>query len=139
LLTPTRDSDAGGYMLVPALVTRALLPVALVVALHFFLRGHNEPGGGFVAGLVVAIALLMQYITSGTRWVEARTHVLPARWIAAGLLCCAATGLGAVLLGYPFLTSHTAHATLPLLGEVHLPSAAFFDLGVLCVVVGATL
>ena len=44
-----------------------------------------------------------------------------------------------MLLGYPFLTSHTAHLSLPLLGELHVPSAFFFDLGVFCVVVGATL
>ena len=81
----------------------------------------------------------MQYVMSGTRWVEARAPVRPAKWIAAGLLIAAATGLGAVLFGYPFLTSHTAHLALPLLGEVHLPSAALFDTGVLAVVVGATL
>ncbi|TWI08205.1 monovalent cation/H+ antiporter subunit A [Aerolutibacter ruishenii] len=139
LVSPRRDEDAGGYLLVPAVVSRLLLPVALVVAAHFFLRGHNEPGGGFVAGLVVAIALLMQYLASGTRWVEARVPVRPARWIAAGLLLAAVTGLGAVLVGYPFLTTHTAHFTLPWIGEVHLPSATFFDLGVLAVVVGAVL
>ncbi len=139
LLPAERDDDAGGYLLVPAVLARLLLPVALLVAAHFFWRGHDEPGGGFVAGLVVAIALLMQYIMSGTRWVEARAPVRPAKWIAAGLLIAAATGLGAVLFGYPFLTSHTAHLALPLLGEVHLPSAALFDAGVLAVVVGATL
>lgn len=139
LVAPRRDEDAGGYLLVPSVIARLLLPVALLVAAHFFLRGHNEPGGGFVAGLIVAIALLMQYVVSGTRWVEARTELRPVRWIAAGLLLGAATGLGAVVLGYPFLTSHTAHVTLPLVGEVHLPSATFFDLGVLAVVVGSTL
>jgi multicomponent K+:H+ antiporter subunit A len=139
LLPPRRGEDAGGYLLVPAVIARSLLPIALIVAAHFFLRGHNEPGGGFVAGLIVAIALLMQYLVSGTRWVEARTRLRPTRWIAAGLLLGATTGLAALVLGYPFLTSHTAHATLPWLGEVHFPSATFFDLGVLAVVVGATL
>jgi multicomponent K+:H+ antiporter subunit A len=140
LVKPRTAADAArGYMMVPAVIARLLLPVALVVAAHFFLRGHNQPGGGFVAGLVVAIALLMQYIVSGTPWVEARTRLRPARWIAAGLLLGALTGLGAVVLGYPFLTTHTAHVSLPLLGDVHLPSATFFDLAVFTVVVGATL
>ena len=120
------------------MIARLLLPSPGRAA-HFFLRGHNEPGGGFVAGLVIAIAMLMQYLVSGTRWVESRTGLRPARWIAIGLLLGATTGLVAVVLGFPFLTSHTAHATLPLLGEVHFPSATFFDLGVLAVVVGATL
>ena len=127
-----------GYLLVPAVIARLLLPVALVVAIHLFMRGHNEPGGGFVAGLVVAIALLMQYLMSGTRWVEAHANVRPPRWIALGLLLAAGTGLGALAFGYPFLTSHTAHIQLPLLGELHLPSAALFDLAVLAVVLGTT-
>jgi multicomponent K+:H+ antiporter subunit A len=60
------------------------------------------------------------------------------RWIAFGLLVALATGLGSLALGYPFLTTHTAHLHLPVLGEVHVPSAAFFDLGVFTVVVGST-
>ena len=140
LVKPRSAEDAvRGYLMVPAVITRLLLPVAVVVAVHFFLRGHNQPGGGFVAGLVVAIAMIMQYIASGTLWVEGHTRIRPVRWLAAGLLFAAITGLGAIAVGYPFLTSHSAHFTLPLVGEVHLPSATFFDLGVFAVVVGATL
>ena len=139
LVKPSAEDIGRGYMMVPATIVRLLLPVSLVVALHFFLRGHNEPGGGFVAGLVVAIAMLAQYLVSGTLWVEGRVRLRPARWIAAGLLLGASTGLGAIAFGYPFLTTHTAHASLPLVGEVHLPSATFFDLGVFAAVVGATL
>ncbi len=130
---------AGGYMMVPSMIARLLLPFSFVVAAHFFFRGHNQPGGGFVAGLVVAIGFLSQYIFSGTRWVEGRARLRPPLWIAVGLLLAAVTGLGAVALGYPFLTTHTAHVTLPLVGEAHLPSATFFDRGVFAVVVGATL
>ncbi|MGK3960852.1 monovalent cation/H+ antiporter subunit A [Sorangium sp. So ce118] len=135
----TAEDAARGYMMVPAVIARLLLPVSVLVAAHFLLRGHNEPGGGFVAGLVVAIAMLMQYMVSGALWLEARARLRPVRWIAVGLLLGATTGLGALAVGYPFLTTHTAHVRLPLVGEVHLPSATFFDLGVFAVVVGATL
>ncbi|MFT7772488.1 monovalent cation/H+ antiporter subunit A [Roseateles sp.] len=139
------DRDGDGdvhlppYLEVPAVLVRLLLPVAALFAFHLFMRGHNEPGGGFVAGLVVAIAFIAQYMVSGTRWVEARLHLVPTRWIATGLLIALATGLGSLALGYPFLTTHTAHVTWPLVGEVHLPTAALFDLGVFAVVVGSTL
>ncbi len=135
----TAQDTARGYMMVPAVIARMLMPFSLLIALHFLLRGHNEPGGGFVAGLIVAIAMLTQYMVSGTLWLEARVRLRPARWIGVGLLLGGATGLGAIAIGYPFLTTHTAHVSLPLVGEVHVPSATFFDLGVFAVVVGATL
>ncbi len=133
------DEHLPPYLEVPAVLVRLLLPVAGLFAFHLFMRGHNEPGGGFVAGLVVAIAFIAQYMFSGTRWVEARLHLLPTRWIAAGLLIALATGLGSLALGYPFLSTHTAHVHWPLVGAVHLPTAALFDLGVFAVVVGSTL
>ncbi|HKO53914.1 MAG TPA: monovalent cation/H+ antiporter subunit A [Polyangiaceae bacterium] len=140
LVKPRSAEDAArGYMMVPAIIARLLLPVSVLVAAHFFLRGHNEPGGGFVTGLIIAIAMLMQYIVSGALWLEARARLRPTRWIAFGLLLGAGTGLGALAVGYPFLTTHTPHFQLPLIGEVHLPSASFFDVGVFAVVVGATL
>ncbi|MCC6207186.1 MAG: hypothetical protein IT488_03405, partial [Gammaproteobacteria bacterium] len=135
----TATDTALGYLMVPGVLVRLILPIAGVVAVYLFMRGHNEPGGGFVAGLVVAIAFIAQYMVAGTQWVEAHLNLHPLRWIAAGLLCAVATGLGAVTLGYPFLTSHTAHVTLTVLGEMHIASAMFFDLGVFLVVVGSTL
>ncbi len=140
LVRPRADGDdERGYLLVPSVLVRLLLPVAGVLALHLFLRGHNEPGGGFVAGLVMAIAFIAQYMVGGTHWVESRLNLRPPRWIAAGLLLALGTGCGALAFGYPFLTSHVAHGVLPLLGELHVPSAFFFDLGVFCFVVGRTL
>ena len=129
----------GGYLLVAGVYMRFLLPVMGVIAVYFFMRGHNMPGGGFVAGLIFATALIVQYMVAGTDWVEDHLRLRPHRWIAWGLATACGTGLGAWLLGYPFLTSHTAHLALPLLGEIHVPSAFVFDLGVFLVVVGATM
>ena len=140
LINPrTAQDTALGYMMVPAVLVRLLLPIAVVIALYFFMRGHNLPGGGFVAGLCVAIAFLTQYIVAGTYWVEAHLQLKVIRWIALGMLAAVATGLGSLWFGYPFLTSHTAHVTLPGLGEVYFASAMVFDVGVFAVVVGATL
>ena len=140
LVNPRTATDTAlGYMMVPAALVRLLLPIAVVIAMYLFLRGHNEPGGGFVAGLVIAIALITQYLVAGAEWVEAHVTLNPLRWMAVGLLFAVVTGAGAMALGYPFLTTHTAHLLLPLLGDVHLPSAALFDVGVFAVVVGSTL
>jgi multicomponent K+:H+ antiporter subunit A len=128
-----------GYLMVQAVYLRFLLPVMGVIAVYFFMRGHNLPGGGFVAGLIFATSLIVQYMVAGTDWVESHLRLRPHRWIGWGLVTACATGIGAWLLGYPFLTSHTAHLALPLLGELHIPSAFVFDLGVFLVVVGTTM
>ena len=140
LLNPRNATDTAiGYLMVPAVLVRLLLPFSALVAFYLFMRGHNQPGGGFVAGLVFSVGLVLQYIISGTSWVEAHLPLYPRRWIASGLLLALGTGLGAVALGYPFLTSHTAHLHLPLIGDLYVASAMFFDMGVFAVVVGSTL
>jgi multicomponent K+:H+ antiporter subunit A len=130
--------DQQGYLMVPTVLVRLLLPFSGAVALYLLLRGHNEPGGGFVAGLLVAIALITQYMMVGASWVEAHLAVRPLRWMALGLLAAVGTGLASMAFGFPFLTTHTAHVTLPWIGDLHIASAMFFDLGVFAVVVGAT-
>ncbi len=140
LVNPRNAADtAVGYLMVPAVLVRLLLPFATMVSIYLFIRGHNEPGGGFVAGLVFSVALLLQYIISGTQWVEAHMPLYPRRWIGLGLLFALLTGLGAITAGYPFLTSHTFHFSLPWIGQIHLASATFFDIGVFTLVVGSTL
>jgi multicomponent K+:H+ antiporter subunit A len=135
----TAAEPAQGFMLVPAVMARLLMPIAILVAIYLFMRGHNESGGGFVAGLVASVAIILQYMVSGTQWVEAHMHLRRTRWIAMGLLFAVTTGLGSLLFGYPFLTTHTAHVYVPVIGDIHIPSATFFDIGVFTVVVGATL
>ena len=124
-------------------VGRWVLPLALVVSVHIFWRGHNLPGGGFIAGLVTAIALLLQYMALGQAPAEAALRIAGGRrlvrWIAIGLGIAGLTGLGAFVFGRPFLTSAFGHPVLPLLGELPLATAALFDLGVYVTVVCATL
>ncbi|MBW1246640.1 monovalent cation/H+ antiporter subunit A [Pseudomonas tolaasii] len=140
LVNPRQASDTAlGFMMVPAVLVRLLLPIALVVSFYLFMRGHNQPGGGFVAGLVMSVAFILQYMVAGTQWVEAQMSLRPMRWMGFGLLSATLTGLGALFAGYPFLTTHTWHFSLPVLGDIHIASALFFDVGVYAMVVGSTL
>jgi multicomponent K+:H+ antiporter subunit A len=126
------------YLLVPSVIMRLLFPIIGTMAVFLFMRGHDLPGGGFVAGLTMALAIILQYMAGGAAWVESRLRIYPVRWMAAGLLFAAATGVGAWLVGYPFLTSHMFVVALPVIGPVHASSVLLFDLGVFSVVVGAT-
>ena len=122
---------------------RLVLPLALVVSVYIFWRGHGLPGGGFIAGLVTAVALVLQYMALGQQQADATLHAAGGRrytrWIGTGLGIAGLTGVGAFVLGRPFLTSAAGHPVVPLLGEVPLATAALFDLGVYITVVGATL
>jgi multicomponent K+:H+ antiporter subunit A len=131
-------ADGSEDFFVPGVIMRMLFPAIGVFALYLLLRGHNLPGGGFIAGITLAIGVIVQYMAGGTRWAEQRLGIRPLRWIAAGLVLAVGTGAASWLFGYPFLTSHVAHFDVPLLGELHVPSALFFDLGVFSLVVGAT-
>jgi multicomponent K+:H+ antiporter subunit A len=130
---------SGQVSLMLALVSRLLLPFVVLVALFLFLRGHNEPGGGFIAGLVLAIGLILQYIANGQRWTEERLPRDFSPWVGGGLLIAGLTGVASAFVGSPFLTSTYDYADPPLLGPVPLASASLFDLGVFLTVVGATM
>ncbi len=138
----TPDRKAGDtlsdYLGVPSVIMQWLFPVIIVLAVHLFLRGHDLPGGGFAAGVALAIAFILQYLAAGTRWVEDRLRILPLRWIGTGLLFAAMTGAGAWLFGYPFLTSFYQYADIPHVGKMPVASALLFDFGVFSLVVGAT-
>jgi multicomponent K+:H+ antiporter subunit A len=119
--------------------TRLLLPLVLTAALYIFLRGHNLPGGGFIAGIVVAIAFIMQYVASGYDWAHSRAPLEPELLIGGGTLLAGLVGVGAWALGYPLLTSAHGSVQAGLLGQLQWSSALLFDLGVFASVVGAVL
>jgi multicomponent K+:H+ antiporter subunit A len=131
-----RAWDADAYPPIMATLTRLLLPLALLVAVFILLRGHNQPGGGFIAGLITAVALIMQYLANGAAWTHQRMASDNHPLIAWGLAIAAFTGLASWLFGYPFLTSTYGHLDWPIVGEFELASAMAFDLGVFLTVVG---
>ncbi len=135
------DKDLAGDMhpMMMVVLTRVIMPVVLLVGVYIFLRGHNEPGGGFIAGLIVAVAVVMQYMASGYYWAEARQRTPYHAIIGAGVLIAAATGIGAWFTGHPFLTSSFTYLKIPPLEEFEVASALGFDLGVFLTVVGSVL
>ncbi|HRH87000.1 MAG TPA: monovalent cation/H+ antiporter subunit A [Rubrivivax sp.] len=130
----------------PLLLRRAarlVLPMALVLSVFIYWRGHNLPGGGFIAGLVTSVALVLQYMAMGQLRAEALLHGAAGRrftrWIGIGLGIAWLTGVGAFFFGRPFLSSAHGHPAVPVLGKLPLATAALFDLGVYVTVVGATM
>jgi multicomponent K+:H+ antiporter subunit A len=109
------------------------------VGVFILRRGHNEPGGGFIAGLVIGIALIMQYMASGYAWAEQRMRVDYHALIGLGVLVAGITGVGAWYGDLPFLTSNYGYFHIPLIGEVELATAMAFDLGVFLTVVGVVM
>jgi len=144
LRQPTLDADGHAWArdrhpLILATLSRLLLPLALLISVFIFLRGHNLPGGGFIAGLITAIALILQYVANGVQWTRSRLALNYHQMAGVGVLIAGATGLASWLFGYPFLTSAFGHFHIPLVGEIELASAMLFDLGVYLTVVGSTL
>ncbi|WP_223422729.1 monovalent cation/H+ antiporter subunit A [Tateyamaria pelophila] len=132
-----RSGDMHPMMMV--VLTRVLMPVALMVGFYIFLRGHNEPGGGFIAGLIVSIAVVMQYMASGSNWASARLRYPYHGIIGAGVLIAGLTGIGSWFVGKPFLTSDFTYVRIPPFEKFELATAALFDLGVFLAVVGAVM
>ncbi|MFN7221962.1 MAG: hydrogen gas-evolving membrane-bound hydrogenase subunit E, partial [Burkholderiales bacterium] len=116
-----------------------LMPIAILVSIYFYLRGHNLPGGGFIAGLIFAIAIIIQYVAIGRESVERALRLDYGKWIGWGLLAAGLTGIGSWFVGHPFLTSTFKYFDLPIVGAVPIASAMFFDLGVFLCVIGGTM
>ncbi|WP_067560962.1 monovalent cation/H+ antiporter subunit A [Halofilum ochraceum] len=136
-LDMTKSADRHPMLMV--VITRVMLPLVLLVGVYIFLRGHNMPGGGFIAGLVVAIGLIMQYMASGYGWAAQRMTINYHAFIGGGVLIAAVTGIGAMILGYPFLTGAFDYFYLPVIGKFEVASALGFDIGVFLTVVGGVM
>ncbi|RAV01280.1 Na+/H+ antiporter subunit A [Paenibacillus sp. YN15] len=119
-------------------VSRAAVLIILTFSLFLFLAGHNNPGGGFIGGLMTSAALVLLAIAFGMKTV-ARTVPLNSRKVMAiGLLLAFLTGSGSFLFDAPFMSHAFGYFNLPILGKTELATAVLFDLGVYLAVVGVT-
>ncbi|PZR53463.1 Na+/H+ antiporter subunit A [Xylanimonas oleitrophica] len=120
-------------------VTRILFHAMVVFALFLLFSGHNNPGGGFAAGLVVGIALTVRYLAGGRYELGEAAPVHPGLILGTGLFLSAGVGLAALLAGKQAIESFIIDLYLPVFGHVHLVTSLFFDLGVFLVVIGLVL
>ena len=141
LLNRKPDQARAGDMhpMMMVVLTRVMMPVVLMVGFYIFLRGHNEPGGGFIAGLVVSIAVVMQYMASGLAWATARIRYPYHGVIGTGVLVAGLCGIGSWLVAKPFMTTDFTYVRIPPFNEFELATALIFDLGVFLTVVGAVM
>lgn len=123
--------------LILATATRFLLPLLLLFSVHLLLRGHNEPGGGFVGGLVAAAAFCLYTIAFGVGEARKLLRVQPESLMAVGLGVACLSGAVSTLRGLPFMTGLWLEAKVAVVGKVGTPF--LFDLGVYLVVIGITL
>ena len=136
---PDQPRAGGMHPMMMVVMTRVIMPVVIMVGFYIFWRGHNQPGGGFISGLVVSIAVVMQYMASGFNWTSARLRYPYHGVIGAGVLIAGLTGIGSWFFGKPFLTSDFTYVRIPPFQEFELATAALFDLGVFLAVVGAVM
>jgi multicomponent Na+:H+ antiporter subunit A len=130
--------DRPGYeAIVLSTVARGVVPLLLLLAGFLLLRGHNAPGGGFIAGLVASGAIVLAVLARGTAAVRHLVPFAPERLLVVGLVVALASGLVAVLAGAPPLTGLWMSIDLPAgLAPLKLGTPLLFDIGVFLVVVG---
>ena len=118
---------------------RLVFHTILVFSLYLLFAGHNQPGGGFVGGLVAGVAFVLRYIAGGRAALRTAVPIDPGVPVGGGLVLAAATGTAAWLFGGQFLESGIVEVDLPVLGLLKVTSALPFDTGVYLVVVGLVL
>ncbi|HWL53517.1 MAG TPA: MnhB domain-containing protein [Chthoniobacteraceae bacterium] len=120
-------------------VVRFLFFFINMFAIYLLLRGHNYPGGGFIAGVATAISLILLGLVIGLREMYDVLRVDPVRIAGFGLSVALLTGVAPLLFARPFLEQFTVHYPhFPLIGDLHLGTPLLFDIGVYFVVVGTT-
>lgn len=125
-------------VILQTIVQRALYLI-LAFSIFLFFAGHNMPGGGFIAGLMSAAAIVLMYVAFGSKFITQNMNYDFKIMLALGLLIATLTGVGGMVFGYPFLTQTFEYYTIPVFGKIELASAVIFDLGVYLTVVGSAM
>jgi multicomponent Na+:H+ antiporter subunit B len=123
--------------LILSTATRLIMPLMLLFSIFLLLRGHDDPGGGFVGGLVAAAAFALYAIATDVEQARAALRIDTLQLIGIGLLLAFTSGLLSLFLGMPFMTALWTDIQLPVIGKISTVLA--FDSGVYLVVVGVTL
>lgn len=118
---------------------RLIAVVVVTFSIYIFFSGHNAPGGGFIGGLMTAIAILILYLIFGIQPIKKALPFNYAHMMSIGLLFGILPGIISWSLGYPFLKQFFGYFQIPFFGEVELTTALIFDLGVYLLVVGAAM
>lgn len=116
---------------------KLLMPLFFLFSVFLLFRGHNLPGGGFIGGLLAAIALFLHSMVFGVEETLKRYHLHPRKIIAVGLLTSLVSVMISLFMGLTFFTGVWSSFQLPLIGNLGTPM--FFDIGVYLVVVGVVL
>jgi multicomponent Na+:H+ antiporter subunit B len=125
--------------LITKTVTKACIPLIILFSVSLLLAGHNNPGGGFIGGVLFASAISLMYVVFGLKHIKAFFNPAWEKWFAFGLLLACLTAFAAIPFAHNFFRSAVYFVELPLFGEVELVSAAIFDTGVYFVVIGSLL
>lgn len=120
-------------------VVRAEFHVLLVVSVYLLFAGHNQPGGGFVGGLVAGAAVATRYVAGGPAEMRRAIRFRPATLLGLGLVTSVGTAFVSLVNDGGFLQHRLLKVDVPVIGPVKTSSAFFFDLGVYLVVVGTVL
>jgi multicomponent Na+:H+ antiporter subunit B len=125
------------FSVILSTASRYLLPLLLIFSFFLLLRGHNEPGGGFVGGLVAAAAYALFYIANGVEEAEKLLKSEPIKLIAAGLLLAIISAVPSLIAGKNFMTGIWFNTSFPVIGKIGTP--LIFDIGVYLLVLGIAL
>jgi multicomponent Na+:H+ antiporter subunit B len=127
------------FSLILRVATRLLIPLLLLFSIFLLLRGHNDPGGGFVGGLVAASSFVLYAFSRGDAQARRVLRVAPRFLLGIGLACALGAGLLALAAGDPFLHSLWTPEVELLGGHMKAGTTLVFDIGVFFVVIGTVL